>query len=227
MKPTRHLLVMTHIFQSCKVKRSQIDHEAGRRVIELVARMHGAAAVWEGPGQIEAQLEDARAKLRGAIKAVEALDGYALSLARRYSDREREERFFRRLGEIDASVNSEDAKRVMVDRLCADYEPQPPSEYVDNNALAAMAALVQSLERPTEMAIANAPQGPGRRKNRRAYEVAKYALLIYREVTDQDVGFWEGGSTPFSRLVAGLFEIYGIKAGIKKPILEAMHEFAD
>lgn len=225
MKPTRHHLVLDHIFQSCKVERSRVDRETKQRVNLLVGGMHGAARMWEKPDQVEDQLENARAKLRDAIKAVEALDKFALVLARKDADRERDDQFLRSIEEIEAREISDAEKRELFERISADFKPQAVSDYVDKKAVASMAALFQSLERPTEQAIANAPQGRGRRKNRRAYAVAEYSLLIYREITGQDPGFWERGDTPFSRLVGGLFEIYGINADLKKPILAAMHKF--
>jgi hypothetical protein len=190
-----------------------------------LAQMHGAAYVWQKPGRIENQLETVRTKLIEAMNAVSGMDSYAKALARNEADRKRDTVFQNQILELQDLEMSDNDRRQRVEEICTSWKPQPQAEWVDNAALEAMDKLRKSLVRPIEQAIPNTPIGPGRPPNRRAYLVAEYAYIFYADLTEQEPGFWEGAETPFSRLVSELYDIYGIRAGLKKPILAAMHKY--
>lgn len=190
-----------------------------------LANMHGAASVWQKPSEIENQLEAVRAKLLDAMTAIKGMDNYAKALARKEADRDRDSNFQNQILALQDLEMSDDVRRQRVNSICAGWKPQPQAEWVDNAALSAMEKLRESLVCPIKKAIPNTPTGPGRPANRRAYLVAEFAYVLYLDLAEQEPGFWEGGETPFSRLVSELYRIYGIRAGIKKPILSAMHKF--
>lgn len=171
--------------------------EAYQRLNLQLAQMHVAARVWTRPGNVEAEIEVARKKLTAAIDAVRAIDGYAMSVARRAAD---------------------------PDRL---YQIVPREEWVDYAAIAAMEQLRDALIHPVERAIPHAPTGPGRPPNRRAYAVADCAYRIFADLTGTKPTFWNGGETAFSRLVTDLFSAYGITSSLRKPIEAAMHKYDD
>lgn len=182
-----------------------------------------ASSIWQKPGDIEDQLETVRAKLSDAIDSVRKMDPRAKVYARNYADRDRETKFIKEVQENNDADLSVGEWRHRRDEIVARWKPQPQFEWVDYAALSAMEKLRDSLVKPLEYATSSPPAGPGRPVNRQAYKVAEHAYLIYVYLTEEEPGFWEGGATPFSRMVKELYEFYGINASLKKPILAAMH----
>lgn len=220
-----HDQVRDCVLNHCGKSLSDLTPKKFQDLTMKLGRMHSAASVWQKPGEIENQLEAVRAKLVDAMNAVSGMDNYAKVLARSEADRERDTNFQKRILELQNFEMSDDERYQQVVKICASWKPQPIAEWVDNAALDAMEKLRKSLARPIEQAIPNAPTGPGRPPNRRAYLVAEYAYILYTDLTEQEPGFWEGAETPFSRLVSELYKIYGIRAGLKKPILATMHKY--
>ena len=220
-----HDQVMNCVLNHCGKSLSDLAPEQFRDLTMKLADMHGAASVWQKPGEIEKQLEAVRTKLFEAMTAVSGMDNYAKYLARNDADQKRNTDFLNRILEIQNLEVSDDERRQRIEEICTNWKPQPQAEWVDNAALDAMDKLRKSLIRPIEQAIPNTLNGPGRPPNRRAYLVAEYAYIFYMDLAEQEPGFWEGAETPFSRLVSELYKIYGIHAGLKKPILAAMHKY--
>lgn len=203
-----------------------LSREVYQKLNWRIGTMHAKAHCWERPGHIENQLEDARKKLTAAIEAVESLDNYAKVLARNEALKERDEDFKRQIVEIGASGLSQDKQIEQMNSVIEAFPPIPPEEYIDHAAIAQLKKLRDALVRPIEAAIPSVQEGPGRPRNRRAYAVAEYAYQIFEELTGQKPTFWNGKeTTPFGRMVEFLFEAYGIKSTIRKPIEAAMHKF--
>lgn len=217
--------VIDCILEHCRKSRSDLEPKQFQDLIITTARMHGAAHVWQKPREIKDHLEDVRAKISDAMQAIKGLDNYAKSLARIDADRESEENFQELILKVDRMGLSDDERRQQIEKICEGWKPQPIEEWVDYLALEAMEKLRKSLVLPIEKAIPNEQNGPGRPLNRRAYLVAECAYILYLDLTGEEPGFWEGGETPFSRLVSALYSMYGIRAGLKKPILAAMHKY--
>lgn len=177
------------------IQNYDLPRETFQKLTSRLAHMHGAAHVWMRPGSVESEAEKLRTKLASTIEAIEGLDHYAMALARREADRDR----------LDQIV--------------------PREEWVDHAAITAINALRDALVFPIERAIPNAPTGAGRPPNRRAYGVVECAYLTFEELTGKKPTFWNGGETDFSRLVEELFQVYGIKSTLRKPIEAAMHKF--
>ncbi|MDA0261198.1 MAG: hypothetical protein O3A21_03240 [Proteobacteria bacterium] len=217
--------VMDCIFEHCGVDEAQIERQTLHGVNLMVGHMHGAAWRWQKPREIESQLENARTKLKEAMEAVQGLENYAKSMARLEADRGREEKFLKRIAEVArANLPNEEALERMK-AICKEWQPQPRDAWVDIAALDAMKKLRAALTYPIEKAIANAPVGPGRQRNTRAYAVCEIAYQIFVDITGEKPTFWNGGETPFSRMLSNLYRLYGIRSTLRKPFEAAMHKF--
>jgi hypothetical protein len=225
MSGFKHDQVRDCVLNHCGKSLGELAPSQFQDLTMMLANMHGAASVWQKPSAIEDQLEAVRAKLLDAMTAVKSMDNYAKALARKEADRDRDTNFQKQILALQDLEMSEDERRQQIGSICANWNPQPQAEWVDNAALSAMDKLRESLVWPIEKAIPNTRTGPGRPANRRAYLVAEFAYVLYVDLAEQEPGFWDRGETPFSRLVSELYKIYGIRAGIKKPILSAMHKF--
>jgi hypothetical protein len=205
----------------------QLSRDSYQRLNGQIAEMHGAAYCWTKPSKIEAEVEDARRKLSDAIAAIKAIDGYAKALARQEASRDRDAAFHAQIIEVGQREISNDEKITLMNEICAAHQPQPVAEWVDYSVIAAMEKLRNALAYPVKLAIPNASTGRGRPANRRAYRVADCAYRIFSDLTGEKPTFWNGGETAFSRLVTGLFAIYGIHSTLRKPIEAAMHKYSD
>ncbi|WP_101067709.1 hypothetical protein [Roseovarius salinarum] len=204
-----------------------LTREAYQRLNGWIAKMHGAASVWERPGEIETQLEDARKKLAAAIEAIEKLDNYARVQARREALKERDAEFERQLAAIAESGAPRDEQLERMNRVIEAFQTVPREEWIDYAAIAQIKALSAALTRPIEQAIPMVQEGRGRPRNLRAYAVAEHAYVIFEELTGQKPTFWNAKeTTPFGRIVQQLFNVYGIKSNVRKPIEAAMHKFS-
>lgn len=203
-----------------------LSPEVYQKLNRRIAMMHGSARVWEKPGQVESQLEDARKKLAAAIEAVEKLDNYAKAQARREALKERDTEFEKQLVAISESGAPRDEQIERMNRVIEAFPPVPLEKWIDYAAIAQIKALSTALVRPIEAAIPMVQEGRGRPRNLRAYAVAEHAYVIFEELTGQKPTFWNAKeTTPFGRMVERLFEAYGIKGTIRKPIEAAMHKF--
>lgn len=225
MKEFSHSDVWNCVLKCCSIPRDEITLEKFQNVTALIGAMHGAGSVWSKPNEVETQLEAVRSKLFDAMEAIRGMDNYAKSLARREADKGSFSDLGRLVLELSNSEMDEEQRKIKMEKLSETWKPQPKEQWVDYAALEAMEKLRASLVNPIEKLIQISPTGAGRPPNRRAYAVAEYAYLIFVELTEQKPGFWEGGKTPFSSLVEELYQIYGIRAGLKKPILAAMHKY--
>lgn len=204
-----------------------LSRDAYQRLNRRLAALHGAAYVWEKPGQVESQLEDARKKLAAAIEAVEKLDNRARVLARREALKERDAEFHRQLAAIAESGASADEQAERTNQVIEAFPPVPREEWIDYAAIAQIKALSTALVRPIKRAIPMVQEGRGRPRNLRAYAVAEHAYVIFEEMTGQKPTFWNAKeTTPFGRMVQNLFTAYGIKSSVRKPVEAAMHKFS-
>lgn len=213
------------IFTCCNRNPETIERETYSRLSIMMAKMSSAARAWQKPSEIENQLENARKKIREAERAIAELDNYAKSLARLEADRNIDNDFQATIIEIDQSNLPDDVKTDRINQACSEWLSQDRPEWVDHAALGAMERLHHALSYPIEKAIPNTSTGSGRPPNRRAYLVAEYSYLIFQDLTGSTPTYWNGGETPFSRMVTGLYRIYGIRATLRKPIEAAMHKY--
>jgi hypothetical protein len=227
MADSYHGEVMKCVFTHCGIDLHTVEPETFQSVNLAVAQMHGAAHVWQKPSEIERELEDARTKLNEAIKAVQDLDNYAKALARKQAERKADEAFEMRILAVGQSDVSEDEKEQRLNEIVRDWQPTPQELWVDNFAIAAMSRLRDALKHPIEQAIPNVRLGAGRPPNRQAYAVAECAYRLFSELTGTKPTYWNGGETPFSRLVTGLYSAYGIESSLRKPIEAAMHKYGE
>ncbi|KPQ05467.1 MAG: Biogenesis of lysosome-related organelles complex-1 subunit 2 [Rhodobacteraceae bacterium HLUCCA12] len=177
---------------------------------------------WENPSKIETEIDGIIRDIRKLRQRIIALDGYAKSLARKHAVREKEQEI---LDSIVASAGDSEKMAEAV-RQFDEFSKRPKELWVDIAALSHLDALEQALTGPAEVAIAATPPGAGRRPNRRAYRVALVAARVFQDLTGTNPTFWNGGETPFSRMVAKIYRCAGIKADLRKPIEAAMHELS-
>lgn len=177
---------------------------------------------WENPSKIETEIDGIIRDIRKLRQRIVALDGYAKALARKHAERETEREIH------DAIVASAGDPEKMTEALRQfdEFSRRPKELWVDFAALSHLDALEQALTKPAEVAIAAAPPGAGRRPNRRAYRVALAAARAFHDLTGTNPTFWNGGETPFSRMVADIYRCAGIKADLRKPIEAAMRELS-
>jgi hypothetical protein len=177
---------------------------------------------WENPGKVEAEIDGILRDIRKLRSSIAGLDGYSKSLARIHAEKDQRQK-------IDAKIiaSAGDPERhAEAIRQFLEFSATPKEQWVDIAALANLEALEQALIRPAEVAIAASPPGAGRRPNRRAYRVAFAAAHVFRDLTGADPTFWNGGETPFSRMVRSIYSCAGIKADLRKPIEAAMRELS-
>ena len=177
---------------------------------------------WQSPSKIETEIDGIISDIRRLRHRIKGLDGYALSLARQHAEKDEEREIIESL-----IASSGDAERIAeaLKRL-DDFQRKPRELWVDRAAIAHLDALEKALSEPARLAIAAAPVGAGRRPNRVAYRVALTAAVAFRDLTGSDPTFWNGGETPFSRMVADIYKCAGIKADLRKPIEAAMHKLS-
>ncbi|MBL3579231.1 hypothetical protein [Rhodovulum visakhapatnamense] len=200
------------------------DQTTAQSITCHATRIYGATLPdpWENPRAIEKEIDGIRAEIRKLRKRIQALDGHARSLARNHADRNERE-------DVEANIVSsikdgdDEALRTSLERL-NEYSARPKGQWVDFAALTHLDALEVALIGPAERAIAAAGTGPGRRPDRRAYRTAAAAARAFRDLTGTDPTFWNGGETPFSRMLVRIYQCAGIKADLRKPIEAAMHE---
>lgn len=203
-----------------------LTREQYQRVNLRLVGIMNASRIWERPKEIENQLEDARQKLRAAIEAVESLDNYAKFLARTEAAKERDAEFQKEFVRAVESAKTPEGRNANPAKLKERFPDPTPAEYVDHATVAQIKALSEALVRPIEAAIPLVQEGRGRPKNLRAYAVAEHAYLLFEELTGEKPTFWNAReTTPFGRLVEYLFDAYGIKSTVRKPIEAAMHKF--
>jgi len=189
----------------------KITHEA----LPLVCL--GRPHPWKRPGEIEKEIDGIVGDVRRLRRRIQSLDGYAMGIARREANRP--ERELAMQGIVDA-VGDEEKMRLAVEKLTACEKPQ--DQWVDFAALRHLDALEASLIAPAERAIARAGEGTGRPKNLDAYEVAFAAARAFQNITGTRPTYWNGGSTPFSRMLKRLYTEIGIEAHTRKPFEWAM-----
>lgn len=175
---------------------------------------------WQNPSKIESEVGAILGDIRKLRRRIVALDGYTKSLARQHAERDEEKDI---LEEIIAAAD-DPVKMAEAEKRFDEFSRRPKESWVDIAALAHLDALEKALVRPVEVAIEASPPGAGRRPNRRAYRVAFAAARAFRNLTDSPPTFWNGGATPFSRMVADIYSCAGIKADLRKPIEAAMRK---
>ncbi|MEH6787595.1 MAG: hypothetical protein V7673_09745 [Paracoccus sp. (in: a-proteobacteria)] len=177
---------------------------------------------WENPGKIEAEIDGIIRDLRKLRQRIVELDGYAKTLARKHAERKME----RKIHDAIVASAGDPEKMTEAVRQFDEFSRRPKELWVDIAALSHLDALEQALTGPAKVAIAANPPGAGRRPNRRAYRVALAAAHAFHALTGTNPTFWNGGETPFSRMVADIYRCAGIKADLRKPIEAAMHDLS-
>lgn len=174
---------------------------------------------WKRPREIEDEIDGIRSDIRRLRQRIEALDGYAMSLARIEADRGEQE------AALQAIIDAGNDRELIADALSKlrEHGQRPQEQWVDRAALRHLEALEAALVYPAERAISRTMDGSGRPRNLDAYEVALAAAVAFQNLTGTRPGYWNGGrGTPFSRLVEALFADIGIDAHPRKPIEWAM-----
>lgn len=195
--------------------------EINRQAYEIFRSTSPSA--WQNPSKIESEIDGIIRDIRKLRQRLIALENYAKSQARRHAEKQTEQEI---LDAITASAG-DTIKLAEAIRQFDELSSKPKELWVDFAALAHLEALEKALSRPAEMAIAANPPGAGRRPNRRAYRIAFAAARAFRDLTGKSPTFWNGGQTPYSRMVADIYRCAGIKADLRKPIEAAMHELSD
>ncbi|CAM5419941.1 hypothetical protein FALB51S_02491 [Frigidibacter albus] len=204
------------------VENATCDLETHRLINSHVTPIWRAAmpTSWEKPSKIEAEIDGVIRDIRKLRQRILNLDSYAKALARSHAIAPEREVQYRTLAEsaADAAIIAEAVAKL------DEIDKRPKETWVDFAAVAHLDALANALVKPAQTAIELAPPGAGRRPNRQAYRVAAAAARAFRDLTGTDPTFWNGGETPFSRMVAEIYRCAGIEADLRKPIEAAMHE---
>ncbi len=186
-----------------------------------IAKMLTAPA-WSKPKDAEAEIDAILRDVRGLRRRVQGLHHHTAALARQAKDaREREDALNRvavAADESDLVAHAravDELKRIMF---------QPKEQWVDFAALHHLDALERCLTVAAGDVIEAAPSGRGRPANRHANRAALEAARIYIGITGEMPTFWNGGSTPFSRLVDEVFAVAGISVQLRQPIEAAMRK---
>lgn len=196
---------------------SLLDEETGKAVRKYVNSITIAGIQQHTlrdrrPDLLEQQLEAARATLRDAIKQIEAIDGWALSIARRGVAK----------AEMAAAAALDDPEALMA--AIARHAVVPVEQWPDKVAVANLRVLEQGLRLPTEIAIEKAaemPQGKGAKPDLVARRVALEAGRALLDLTGEVPTYREDG-TAFAKLTAELFREFGIKAHPLQPCKYAL-----
>ena len=166
------------------------------------------------PDLLEQDLEAMRAEIRAIIRRIEALDGWALSVARRA----------RATREIEAAGPDPAAILAAVDRA----EQAPASDWPDKAAIRNLRELEEGLRKPIETLIrlgSGLPSGKGTKPNLVARKLALAAARAWSDLTDSEPTYWKD-STAFARLADDLFRGFGIKADTRRACEWALSELA-
>lgn len=208
--------------ESAGIDLSTCDHATAQKITRHAMRIFSAASPdhWEKPSSIETEIDGILRDVRKLRQRIVALDGRAKALARQHAERDEAQEI---TDAIIAASGDKDKILEAVQRFDA-LSKRPKTEWVDYAALRHLDALDDALRKPVELAIAASPPGAGRRPNRRAYRIALAAAKVFRDLSGTEPTFWNGGSTPFSRMLERIYAAAGIKADIRKPIEAAMHE---
>lgn len=200
------------------------DQSTAQEINHQAYAIFGAAMplAWEKPGKVETEIDGIIRDVRKLRRRIVALDGYAKAMARKDAERETE----REIHDAIVASAGDPVKLAEAVRRLDEFSKRPKELWVDFAALSHLDALEQALAKPAETAIAATPSGAGRRPNRRAYRVALVAARAFQDLTGTKPTFWNGGETPFSRMVAEIYRCAGIKADLRKPIEAAMHEMS-
>ena len=175
---------------------------------------------WPNPSAVESEIDGVIRDIRKLRRRVAALDHAALASARMHA--EREER-----AAIHEAIVAAGSNSVALRNACAQFDEfsrRSHETWVDIAAIRHLDALEDALKGPAAKAVAAAGTGAGRRPDRRAYRTAAAAARAYRDLTGTDPTFWNGGETPFSRMLVRIYQCAGIKADLRKPIEAAMRE---
>lgn len=195
---------------------SKCDRQTARRITELVSKIPTTPHPISEPQRIEREVDLILKDVRSLRKRIASLDASARSYARRAADRDK------MLELMTAIADAPDDEEAL--RNFNEFSQRPAEEWVDFAALQHLDHLQDAMEKLGARAVELAPAGAGRRRNQHAYDVAYQAALIFVELTGKQPTFFNGGSTPFSRMLERIFAELGIKATIRKPIEAAMHK---
>lgn len=175
---------------------------------------------WDKPGAIESEIDGIIADIRSLRRRIQALDNYALALARMEADRPEREAALQAMAD---AGNDPDRREAAHQRLI-DLPNKPKEDWVDFIAIRHLDELEAALVFPATEAITRADRsGRTKKRNLAAYDLALAAAHAYQNLTGKTPGNWTGGNTPFMRMVEQLFEVAGIRASVRKPIEAAIH----
>lgn len=185
----------------------------------------GVPPAWERPSGIEAEVDGIIRDIRRLKKRIGALDSFAKSSARREADRSEREKIEREMGEAAVSGN----RNALSDALqrYREISARARETWVDIAALAKLDELEAALRAPAAMAISAAGTGAGRKRNRQAYHLALAAARAFKRLTGNEPTFWNGGETPFSRMLSEVYRCAGVTADMRTPVEAAMRELRE
>lgn len=178
----------------------------------FLAGIHQHPTRDQRPDLLEQDLEEVRKKLRDIIRQIEALDAWALAVARRAKVRR----------EIDAAGTDVNAIMAAMERA----ERVPPEEWPDKAAIRHLRDLENGLKDPIGTLFEKArglPDGRGTKPNLVARNVALCAARALSELTGKPVSYWRDG-TAFAKLTASLFLAFNIKADTRRACEWALSE---
>jgi hypothetical protein len=169
------------------------------------------------PDILEQELESARKEIRLIIRRIEALDGWALSVARRATTREADEKAFAAAGSDNSALLA-----------ALERAKTPVEEWPDKAAIKHLKALEIGLKTPIETLIEKSkslPSGKGAKPNLAARKVALKAGWALIKLTGKPISYWRD-STAYANLTTDLFRLFGIKADTRRPCEWALSELA-
>lgn len=203
-----------------QVDETTCSQDTAQRITRIASTIPMFPDRMKEPRKIEREVDQIIKDIRSLRKRISALDDYARSCARRAADRPE---FKDVLEAIADSECDPEAMNAAVQRF-ETLSQKPRSEWVDFAALHHLDALETAMRDLGLQAIARTSPGAGRRGNQHAHKVAFAAAKAYVDLTGEQPTFWNGGSTPFSRMIERLFAELEIKAGIRGPVEAAMQK---
>ena len=171
------------------------------------------------PDLLEQKLEDARGEIRRLIEAIEALNPWALAVARRAkSDREFEAKM--------ALLKDSDPEALIAAVLQHTETPPPKEDWPDKAAIRNLRELEDGLKKPIQTLIRKTEgfsDGRGAKPNLVARNLAHAAARALMELTGEPPSYWRD-ATAFAKLTADLFRLFNVEADTRRACEWALSE---
>ncbi|WP_136649736.1 hypothetical protein [Paracoccus aeridis] len=211
------------IAEGCDVDAATTDSELKKRLNYYSVRASIAASPgWPKPAEVESKIEAVRKAARALRHSIEDLDNFTRSAVRRSANKAQE----RAIERLTAAAKANDRGEIAAAQEDLDKSMNAPvEECIDFALLSSLDQFEEALTKQGELVVSIAPVGAGRPKNLAAYRLAEVAVKAHLEFTGTKPTFWNGGETPFSRMLDALFHAAGVKAATRKPYEAAMLKF--